>query len=297
MSDFLLEPDIVNLPSGAYLQDIRHNLSWRGRAILSITQGAWRSYLHPVMTPQGYCVTTESPPDHPHHNAIWIGADRVRCALPFSVDDVEYATYNFYVNSTFQARAPGRIVSDALTDRVVARDHLRITQRLSWIGPPEWGAPEGRRVLQEVRLLDIRPDGNRHTIDVSSRLKALDWDVTLGPARHAYFGVRVVEALRPSAGGLVTDSDGNEGIAAVSGGNARWIDCSGGVAGNHVAGITVVRPEFEPVFPWQIAEYGTLTINPLAHNSFEIPTGSSVDFKIRFVIHDGAASEFCPAEL
>ena len=49
-----------------------------------------------------------------------------------------------------------------------------------------------------TRTIDILPDKTAHIIDVSSRLMAIEWDLTIGPTRHAYFGVRLVETVHGS---------------------------------------------------------------------------------------------------
>lgn len=287
MSDFSVQADKVELPEGAHAGELRQNVMWRRRMVLSLTQGRYRSYLHPVYSPRGIPVTTESPPDHPHHNGIWLAADRVTCALPFSVDDCEHATYNFYVNETFQGRSPGRILSNGIKQEVVTGAHLRLVQDLVWVGPREWGAPDGRILLSETRTLDILPDEHANVFDLRSRLTATDWDITLGPTRHAYFGVRTAEPLQGVQGGEFSDAQGRSGSANVTGSLAPWIDCSGWVTRDHVAGISIFQPPTEAPYPWQVADYGTITINPLRKQGRELPAGTSCEYAIRIVVHDG----------
>ncbi|MBT5877107.1 MAG: PmoA family protein [Candidatus Latescibacteria bacterium] len=287
MSDFSVQADKVELPRGASAASLRQNVRWRGRTVLSLTQGQYRAYLHPVYTPKGIPVTTESPPDHPHHNGIWLAADRVNCALPFSVDDFEYATYNFYVNETFQGRSPGRILSKGIKQEVVTGAHLRLVQDLVWVGPPEWGTTDGRTVLRETRTLDILPGENANVFDLRSRLTATEWDITLGPTRHAYFGVRTAEPLQGGQGGEFSDAHGRTGSADITGSLAPWIDCSGWVTRDHFAGIAIFRPPSEAPYPWQVADYGTITINPLREQHRKLRAGESCEYTIRIVVHDG----------
>ena len=103
MQFFSIDSDAISLPRGAWAKAHRLNVSWHGRPIAALSQGEYRAYLFPVYTPAGFAVTSESPIDHPHHNSLWIGADHFHCHLPFSTNAYEEATYNFYVNDTFQA--------------------------------------------------------------------------------------------------------------------------------------------------------------------------------------------------
>lgn len=139
MQFFSISNDSVELPKGAWVKSHRINVHWRGKPITSLSQGEHRAYLFPVYTPTGFSVTTESPIDHPHHNSLWIDTDRVHCRLPFSTDEHEEASYNFYVNDTFQGKAPGRIISVSVENTEVNENRLRIIQTLNWQSPREWG--------------------------------------------------------------------------------------------------------------------------------------------------------------
>ena len=296
MSDFSITSDIVDLPRGAWAKGHRLYILWRGRPVISLTQGDYRAYLHPVYTPAGYALTTESPPDHPHHNAIWLAADRVHCRLPFSVDTFEEAVYNFYVNETFQGRAPGRIISMSVDHDIVSETHLKIRQMLHWQGPPEWAAPEGRTLIHETRTIDIHPDDIAHVFDLRSSLSATEWDLTIGPVRHAYFGIRMTEALRGTQGAVYTDGGGRIGAAAITGETAGWIDCFGLVTQDHTAGIAVFRPPDVEPYPWQVADYGTITINPFGTGGCSLSREETIEQAIRIVTHDGDVNEAGVAE-
>ena len=69
-------------------------------------------------------MTTECPADHPHHNSFWIAADHVHCRMPVAHGGYEDYTYNFYVDETFQGRAPGQIVETDIKAEVESGDAL-----------------------------------------------------------------------------------------------------------------------------------------------------------------------------
>ena len=44
-------------------------------------------------------------------------------------------------------------------------------------------------------------------------------------------------------------------------------------------------------FPWFVADWGTLTVNPMARQGYALKQGDVLDFAVRFVVHDGDAEE------
>ncbi|MCZ6680459.1 MAG: PmoA family protein [Candidatus Poribacteria bacterium] len=286
MQFFSIEDDAISLPRGAWAKSHRLNVRWRGKSITSLSQGQYRAYLFPVYTPAGFAVTTESPVDHPHHNSLWIAADHFHCRLPFATEAYEEATYNFYVNETFQGRAPGRIISASVESTEMSEDHLRMIQTLNWQGPPEWGAPQGRTLAVEARTIDIYPGEVANVIDMRSQLRPTDWDISIGPTRHAYFGVRMAEALRATDGATLTDSENRTGASAITGQVADWVDCSGVVAAGRRAGVAVFPHPLASKAPWFVADWGTLSVNPFGQNRKAIRQNDVLDFAVRVVVHD-----------
>ena len=208
MTDFRVETEQIDLPSGAFCKARRHYVRWRGRTVLGLSANAFRAYLFPVYTPAGLALTEEAPIDHPHHQSVWVGADHVDCLLPYGEGQIEVANYNFYVQETFQGRAAGRMIECAIDWDELAERHLRVVQEIEWRGPAEWGAPEGRIVAHESRAIDVQPGEMAHVIDVRSRLRPGACDLQIGPTRHAYFGIRLVEPLRPDGSAALVDAEG-----------------------------------------------------------------------------------------
>jgi hypothetical protein len=291
LQNFTVEDDRIDLPRGATARARRVKIGWRGRAITALSQGDYRSYLYPVFTPAGFPVTAEAPIDHPHHQSVTIGADHFNCFLPYSGDNVEEANYSFYVNYTFQGRAPGRIVGKTLDATEVAEDHLRIVQTLHWQGPSEWGAHGGRTVAEETRTIDIRPGEAANVIDIRSRLRPTEWDISIGPTRHAYLTVRMADGLRVVDGGTVVDSKGRSGGEAISGSHSDWVDASGTTGGARRAGVALLPYPSAGDPPWSVADYGTITVNPFLETRRDLSLGDSTDFAARLLVHDGDDDE------
>lgn len=290
MTEFTFESDAISLPAGAWAKTHRARLRHGGASILALTQGWFRPYLHPLSTPSGYCVTAESPADHPHHCGLWIGADHVHARVPAAHGMVEEYTYNFYVDEIFQGRAPGRIVEVERTGDVLDDGRYRIVQRLDWCGPAEWAAPDGRLVAVETRTTVVEPGQRRHRIDVTSRLECGEFALTLGPTRHAWLNVRVADSMTVDNGGTVRDDRGRAGGAAVSGEGARWIDYTGPVGGGAVAGVTVIPHRVEGREPfWFVADWGVVTVGPFREEALVLDRGRAFESRCAVLLHDGPA--------
>jgi hypothetical protein len=285
---FALEEDPIALPRGAWAATARRTLRFDGRPVFSLTQGRYRSYLYPVCTPLGFAVTSEAPADHPHHNSLWIAADHVHCQMPAADDRIEAYTYNFYNDDVFQGRAPGRIVAVETTGAADGETAFCIRQHLEWRGPVEWAAPQGRVAAREERVIHVALEADAYVIDVESTLSADGWDFVIGPTRHSYFNVRLVEGVAVTSGGTVTDDAGRRGGAAITGSPARWVDYAGPVGGGHTAGIAVFPdPRDHADVTWFVTDWGVVTVGPFRKQGRHIARGQSVTVRTRVVVHDG----------
>ncbi|QEX24619.1 hypothetical protein FRZ61_45600 [Hypericibacter adhaerens] len=284
---FILADDPIALPQGAWAKTERRTLRRGNLPVLSLTQGHHRPYLFPVYTPQGFAVTSECPADHPHHNSCWIASDHVDCWMPAADGRKEQYTYNFYVNETFQGRAPGRILQTQAMGEETAAGY-RITQEMEWRGPVEWAAPEGRLAARERRRLDLKLEGGAYVIDVESALSAAAWDLSLGPTRHAYFNLRVAESIAVTSGGRVVNDRGASGGAAVSGAGAHWVHYCGPVGGGHWAGLALFPDPRDHRDPWWfVADWGVVTVGPFRLEKRDIRQGETMTLRYRVLLHDG----------
>ena len=287
MNGFRFSRETLDLPPGAFAQGRRSILSHESAPVAGFTQGTYRTYLHPLFSPDGVVVTSESPADHPHHHGVWVAADHVTVDLGVPVGHSDVATYNFYVNDTFQGRAPGRIREVAIEHSEIDEQQIRIDQKLEWRGPAEWSNPAGRLVLKERRATTVTLTGEAVVADISSRLTALIHAVTLGPTRHALFGIRLSETLSFGGSGKLIASDGARGADGVSGGQANWIDYSGPAGHGQRAGVAVLPSPNNSWAPWFATDWGTIALNPVGSTGLVIQPQESVDHAVRILAHDG----------
>ena len=78
---------------------------------------------------------------------------------------------------------------------------------------------------------------------------------------------------------------------AIGGEVSDWVDCSGTIAAGRQAGAALFPYTDAQSFPWFVAIWGTLTVNPMASKGYALQQGDVLDFAVRFVVHDGDAEE------
>ena len=69
------------------------------------------------------------------------------------------------------------------------------------------------------------------------------------------------------------------------------MDCSGTIAAGRWAGVALFPFASARGFPWFVADWGTLTVNPMAREGYALKRGHVLDFAVRFVVHDGDVEE------
>ena len=155
--------------------------------------------------------------------------------------------------------------------------------------PPNGAHLKGVSSLLKPVPLIFYPGETANLIDIRSQLSPTDWDIKIGPTRHAYFGVRMIESLRATAGATLVDSAGRSDGASISGEISDWVDCSGQIAAGKSAGVALFRYPSTAEASWYIADWGTLAVNPFAREGRMIRHGEVLDLAVRVVVHDGDA--------
>ena len=290
MTRFSVEPDRVDLPSGATAGARRTWIKRDGRPIAALSQNAYRAYIYPLFTPSGVSVTAESPIDHPHHNSVTIGADHFDCLFVYDGHRTERGTYNFYVNETFQGRATGRIASVSIDSEEVSDDTLRIVQRLEWQGPVEWGAPERRVLANETRTIDMSARPKSPTSSTSAHA----WNLPTGTSSSALPATPTSPSVWRTGcgfvdGGNIVDADGRSNVQDINANSAAWVDMSATGPHGREVGVTVVRHPSPLPAGWYAHEWGTVAVNPFLHQEQSIKCGETLELGVTVAAHDGPA--------
>ena len=228
--------------------------------------------------PLGFCATAEHPADHPHHAGIWVAAERVSW---WSADGPgEEHTYNFYVDDTFQGRAPGSIVSTRLRLAGQSQDSARIQQTCLWRGPREWGATRGRIVAMERQTITVSVAERYNVIDIECALQSRRGRLRIGPTRHAWFNVRLADAVVTSGPRLVRSRHAQDGVPT-------WMDLTGSAGDGNRVGISVLHRDADHPTGWFAENWGIITLQPFVRAAREIAPGETLHLAARFVVHDG----------
>ena len=139
--------------------------------------------------------------------------------------------------------------------------------------------------------MDIHPGDGANVIDLHSQLQAREWEVDIGPTRHAYFGVRMAEGLRVTNGAKIVGADRRCGSEEIRGQDVKWVDCSGEVAGGKFAGVALLPHPVNADNEWSVADWGYISVNPLRWSGRKIKIGEEMHLALRVVVHDGDAEQ------
>ena len=212
--------------------------------------------IYPLVGPAGHRMTRDFPmkdagpnerSDHDHHRSFWLTHGDVN-GIDFWLDDDHC----------------GKIVHRSGNAKTLDDGSVVITTE------NDWNAPDGKRLLSDVRRYHFYSSGDRRVIDADFLLIASDEDVNFGDTKEGSFGLRVAGTMKVDAktGGLVTNAEGLHDKAAW-GKKSAWVNYSGPVKGETV-GVTVHdHPEsFQYPCRWHVRTYGLFAANPFGVHHF-----------------------------
>ncbi len=242
-----------------------------GRYLAALQQGLYRPYVFPVRTMQGHVVTQAGPADHPHHLSIWIGHKDVNGS-------------NFWAPETLGIYPPPKIlVRDTRTD--ISDQGVTFDQRIEWLD----GA--GGLVLRERRRTGVRLWAGHVAVDVVASLSASDAAVNFGQDKDAGLALRIADQIDVLDGGEIRSATGARNEAATFDTQANWVDYSGPVTNDHVAGVAIFPyPEVADT-PWFTRDYGPIYVGPWRHSAMTLGPDESFTLGAKFVAHDGGPDD------
>ena len=242
-----------------------------------------RPAIYPVVGPGGQQMTRGYPfkevvqfekADHIHHKSLWLTHGDVN-----GID--------FWSN----LEGCGTIVQTAGKASVEGDQAVIVTHN-------DWIAPDGTRVLSDIRRYAFYDDDGRRLIDCDFLLQAIDDDVTFGDTKEGSFGVRIAGSMKVEAdqGGIIINAE-DETNLDTWGKKSPWVDYSGPIDGKTV-GITIHDHPSSFGYPtrWHVRTYGLFAANPFGYHEFEgvekkraivLPKGQSIRLNYRIVLHDG----------
>ena len=242
-----------------------------------------KPYLAPLRSASGTIVTRHFPMeqvegesrDHPHHRGLWFSYDDVN-GIKFWENDPSYKKPNI--------------------GHIIAREAEWNEKAGMLAATFDWDHPSGQALLTEKRVMTFRGDQTLRIIDFDITLTA-DQDVTFGDTKEGAFAIRLADELAEKRTGKMVNAEGQETMKNVWGKRSNWVDYSGTVDGEKL-GIAIFDHPSNPRHPtyWHSRDYGLFALDPFGQKAFDekaeeshwkVPSGQSVRFRWRVVIHPG----------
>ncbi len=255
-----------------------------------LTEVDGKPILWPIIGPTGKPMTRAYPMiediegerhDHPHQASFWFTHAEVNGSNFWAIKAKED------ILGTTRHREFQRIDSGKAATIVTVND---------WIGH------DGRKVLEDERVIEFGTIGDSRYIDFKITLKATEGPVTFGDTKEGTFGVRVAATMKVDSklGGKIVNSNGQTDLDAW-GRRAAWVDYHGPVEGETV-GIAILNhpSSFRFPTPWHVRTYGLFAANPFGLSDFPDPVengeytlkrGEDMTLRYRVIFHRGTEKD------
>ena len=268
-----------------------------GRYLGALQQGKFRPYIYPLFSPAGHNVLQIAPVDHLHHLGIWFSHSAIRPLgsrrEPQSSLDASWSDQSseqavpeidFWGTESFLPGPLPRILVRS-TQWEIGDRGVQFQQMI------EWQDDAGQTVLRERRLtvMAAGPSGNH--VDLVTTLEAPGGSVEFGQIKDAGIGVRVSDEIDVLDGGRIVNADGDENEAETFGKASAWVDYSGPVTPDAIAGVAMFPFPNAAGIPWHTRDYGPMWINPWQDSAMTLAAGETYSIGARCLAHDRSCEE------
>lgn len=273
-----------------------------------VVDQANKTYLWPIYGAEGKMMTRKYPMetvegeqhDHPHHRGLCFGHENIGG-----------------FNNWAEAASYGKPSDKPNPKSDDARAHLGSIKHREYkeLKSGETGViadladyldHDGKKIMEEERVMTFRADGDVRMIDVDITLIASEGDVLVDDKKDAGLSIRVptemaVEIEKNKKGsGHIISSEGLKDEAAW-GKRAKWCDYYGTVDGANVGVAMLNHPSsFRFPTPWHVRTYGLFTANPFGVQALDkeqpnaamtLKKGEKITLRHRFIFHKGDEKE------
>jgi hypothetical protein len=267
-----------------------------------VVDQANKTYLYPIHGPTGRNMTRNYPMktiageqhDHPHHRGLCFGHQDI-------------AGFNNWAEAaSFGKPKPGAKPNPKASTlgSIKHRDYKELkggeTGVISAVS--DYLNNEGKKIMEEERVMTFRVNGDTRVIDVDITLIASEGDVEVGDEKDAGISIRVPTEMAVDAGkdakgtGHIINSNGDKDADAWAK-RATWCDYYGTVEGEAVGVAMLNHPSsFRHPTPWHVRTYGLFTANPFGLKSLNkesesgamtLKKGEKITLRHRFIFHTG----------
>ncbi|MDR2847773.1 MAG: PmoA family protein [Bacteroidales bacterium] len=227
-------------------------------------------FFFPVNGPvSGGSVTSMRNGVWPHHSSLFFGCDRV--------NDGNYWQEGL---ERGQIISLGVNIAQAKGNSVVIEDEC-IWKRPNAVAP----------IIDRRRITITAPAKDVYLLDFDIEMEMLT-DVTIEKTNHSLFSARIDPDLSVQQGGVMVNSEGQQGEKATFGVASPWIDCYG-VRKTGIEGIAILQHPSNKWFPspWFTRDYGFISPTPMYFPKDDKATvlkkGEKATLRYRVVVHGG----------
>jgi hypothetical protein len=239
-----------------------------------------RPYFHPLIGPTGQTITqlgevAGKREKHFHHTALWIAHQNFTAKGENPCDNWQIGRPN---SSRIEHVRFDSVQSGPLAGRFI--------ERLRWLN-----VKGDRSLLEETRTVTIpRMPPERRLIDVDIRLRALEAPVTLNRTPYHILAVRVLDAMLPGKGGVITNSAGLQNPK--DGAAANWIDISGRLS-DAWQGVALFNHPSNLRDPTPCLQFASQTIGlaPTHLQAYTIEPNQELRLRYRVFVHAGNVAD------
>lgn len=227
-------------------------------------------FFFPVNGPQsGSGVTSMRNGQYPHHSSLYFGCDRVNGG-------------NYWQEGLDRGRivSIGARIVEAKGERVVIEDECI------------WKRPDAEAPIIDRRKITISsPSKELYQLDFDIEMEMLT-DVTILKTNHSLFSARIDPDLTPVQGGVMINSEGNQGEKGTFGVPSPWIDCYG-ERKTGVEGLAIMQHPSNKWYPspWFTRDYGFISPTPMFwpanDKTTELKKGDKIALRYRVLVHAG----------
>jgi hypothetical protein len=259
----------------------------------------------PVNAPGGIPLTRNYPPpegqatDHPHQKSAWFcHGDIIPEGLDFKSPIKNVAGVDFWS----EAKGHGNIVTTTLALVGKGPSYIRVGN--------EWQTANGKKIMDEVRMIHLFTVGKARLITVDIDLHASVCPITFADTKEGAFGIRINDVInaevakkgKPAGKGKIQNADGKIGEKECWGQKSAWCDYSGPIDGKVVGLAIFDDPKNAYQCCWHVRGYGLMAANPFGrdkHAKFpavkgnndlvQLKKGEHLHLRYGMLLHEGDA--------
>jgi hypothetical protein len=228
-----------------------------------------RTYVFPIYTPAGTLVVQEAPPDHPHHQGLWIG-------LEVNGHDIWNAGSRGLPRCRQEA-----VPALASLKPETSTDGARFAHQVNWL------TADGNVLLYETRTVSLRASQSLTIVEWTSTFSHPTQTVCLGQTKESGIGLRVPPHWETVHGGQIRNAWGDSGEAGVFDTDSPWINIEGRATGDGVAGLLFAPAPGSESCPWFTRDYGVHVYNPARHRSIDLEPNQQLTWAVQLIAYDG----------